>query len=74
MDGTSLLRNNVAHIGGIWAFRFMDKLDRRILDLLQRNGELTAAEVAERVGLSKVPCWRRIRRLQRLARLHPPNG
>ena len=42
----------------------MDKLDRRILDLLQKNGALTAAEVAERVGLSKVPCWRRIRRMQ----------
>lgn len=42
----------------------MDKLDRKILDLLQKNGELTAAEVAERVGLSKVPCWRRIRRMQ----------
>src|ERR1700739_3832711 len=42
----------------------MDKLDTRILDLLQTNGELTAAEIAERVGLSKVPCWRRIQRLQ----------
>src|SRR5262249_380731 len=43
---------------------FMDKLDRRILDLLQKDGALTAAEIAERVGLSKVPCWRRIQRLQ----------
>jgi Lrp/AsnC family transcriptional regulator len=43
---------------------FMDKLDARILDLLQANGELTAAEIAERVGLSKVPCWRRIQKLQ----------
>jgi Lrp/AsnC family transcriptional regulator len=42
----------------------MDKLDRKILDLLQKNGALTAAEVADRVGLSKVPCWRRIRRMQ----------
>jgi Lrp/AsnC family transcriptional regulator len=42
----------------------MDKLDRRILELLQKNGELTAAEIAERVGLSKVPCWRRIKRMQ----------
>ena len=42
----------------------MDKLDRRILDLLQKNGALTAAEVAEKIGLSKVPCWRRIKRLQ----------
>jgi Lrp/AsnC family transcriptional regulator len=42
----------------------MDKLDRKILELLQRDGGLTAAEVAERVGLSKAPCWRRIKRLE----------
>jgi len=42
----------------------MDKLDRKILELLQGNGELTAAEIADRVGLSKAPCWRRIRKLQ----------
>ena len=42
----------------------MDKLDRRILDLLQKDGSLTAQEIAERVGLSKVPCWRRIKKLQ----------
>ena len=42
----------------------MDKLDARILELLQQNGELTAAEIADRVGLSKAPCWRRIQRLQ----------
>jgi Lrp/AsnC family transcriptional regulator len=64
MDESPVLRNNIAPTHNIQALRFMDKLDRRILDLLQRNGELTAAEVAERVGLSKVPCWRRIRRLQ----------
>jgi Lrp/AsnC family transcriptional regulator len=42
----------------------MDKLDAKILDLLQHNGELTAAEIAERVGLSKTPCWRRIQKLR----------
>jgi Lrp/AsnC family transcriptional regulator len=42
----------------------MDKLDRKILELLQRDGSLTAAEVADRVGLSKAPCWRRIQKLQ----------
>src|ERR1700728_3741914 len=42
----------------------MDKLDARILELLQGNGELTAAEVADRVGLSKAPCWRRIKKLR----------
>src|SRR5579864_1327800 len=42
----------------------MDRLDTKILDLLQHNGELTAAEIADRVGLSKAPCWRRIQKLQ----------
>jgi Lrp/AsnC family transcriptional regulator len=46
------------------ARRFMDKLDARILDLLQSNGELSAAEIADRIGLSKAPCWRRIQKLQ----------
>ncbi|HUA88791.1 MAG TPA: AsnC family transcriptional regulator, partial [Steroidobacteraceae bacterium] len=38
----------------------MDRLDAKILELLQSNAELTAAEIADRVGLSKAPCWRRI--------------
>jgi Lrp/AsnC family transcriptional regulator len=42
----------------------MDKLDARILDLLQNDGALTAAEIADRVGLSKAPCWRRIQKLR----------
>jgi Lrp/AsnC family transcriptional regulator len=42
----------------------MDKLDKKILELLQKNGGLTAAEVADRIGLSKAPCWRRIKRLE----------
>lgn len=41
----------------------MDKLDLKIIDLLQRDAGLTVAEVADRVGLSKAPCWRRIQRL-----------
>ena len=42
----------------------MDKLDGKILDLLQADGALSAAEIAERIGLSKAPCWRRIQKLQ----------
>ena len=42
----------------------MDKIDRRILELLQQDGALPAAEIADRVGLSKAPCWRRIKKLQ----------
>lgn len=43
---------------------FMDKLDKKILEHLQSDGALTAAELADRVGLSKAPCWRRIRALE----------
>ncbi|MDG1463159.1 MAG: Lrp/AsnC family transcriptional regulator [Gammaproteobacteria bacterium] len=42
----------------------MDAKDRKILDLLQQNAMLTAAEVAEQVGLTTTPCWRRIQRLE----------
>ena len=42
----------------------MDKLDRKILDVLQKDASLTTTEIAERVGLSKAPCWRRIQRLR----------
>lgn len=45
-------------------FVSMDKLDRKILEQLQQDSSLTAQEIAERVGLSKAPCWRRIRALQ----------
>jgi Lrp/AsnC family transcriptional regulator len=42
----------------------MDKIDRKILELLQKDGALAAADLAERIGLSKAPCWRRIKRLE----------
>ena len=40
-------------------------IDIKILDLLQGNASLTAAEVAEQVNLSASPCWRRINRLEK---------
>ncbi len=42
----------------------MDSIDRRILGELQRDGRVAIAELAERVGLSTTPCWRRVRRLE----------
>jgi Lrp/AsnC family transcriptional regulator len=42
----------------------IDKVDRRILDLLQREGALSVAEVAARTGLSTTTCWRRIQGLE----------
>jgi DNA-binding Lrp family transcriptional regulator len=34
------------------------------LDLIQHDASLSVAEIAERVGLSSSPCWRRIKRLE----------
>lgn len=42
----------------------LDNFDRRILALLQEDASLSTAEIAERVGLSQSPCWRRIQRLK----------
>lgn len=44
----------------------LDSVDARILDLIQNDAALSVAEIAERVGLSSSPCWRRIKRLEEL--------
>jgi len=43
----------------------LDRIDRRILDCLQRDAGLSTAEIADRVGLSTTPCWRRIQNLEK---------
>ena len=43
----------------------LDSVDARILDLLQRDASLSIADIAEKVGLSSSPAWRRIERLKR---------
>jgi len=42
----------------------MDDMDRKILRTVQKHPDLPVAELAERVGLSHTPCWRRMKRLQ----------
>ena len=42
----------------------LDKFDIAILNELQADGRLTNAELAQRVGLSAAPCWRRVRALE----------
>ena len=43
----------------------LDAYDRAILRELQSDGRLTNTELAQRVGLSAAPCWRRVRALER---------
>lgn len=42
-----------------------DRLDRRLLSLLQQEGRMTTVELAERVGLSPTAVTERVKRLQR---------
>ena len=42
----------------------LDRIDRRILEILQEDASRSAAEIAEMIGLSQSPCWRRIQRLR----------
>lgn len=43
----------------------LDRIDRKILDSLQRNGRISNAELAEQIGLSPSACSERVRRLER---------
>ena len=42
----------------------LDAIDRRILERLQHDGRLSNADLAEQVGLSSSPCWRRVKALE----------
>lgn len=41
----------------------LDAIDRRLLRELQRDATIAIAELAQRVGLSQTPCWKRVKRL-----------
>jgi len=43
----------------------LDRIDRRILDLLQRQGRVSMTELAEHIGLSASPCAERVKRMER---------
>lgn len=43
----------------------MDRIDRRILEELQRDSAMSQRVVAERVGLSQNACWRRMQALDK---------
>ena len=41
----------------------LDRPDKKILTILQRDASLTVSELAVKIGLSTSPCWRRVNRL-----------
>ncbi|MGV0818747.1 Lrp/AsnC family transcriptional regulator [Martelella sp. AMO21009] len=42
----------------------MDRLDRKILRLIQEDSTLAVADIGKKVGLSTTPCWRRIQKME----------
>ena len=44
----------------------LDGIDRRILRELQRDATMAIADLAQRVGLSQTPCWKRVQKLETL--------
>ena len=42
----------------------LDRIDRKILHELMRDSTLPVAQLAERVGLSQTPCWKRVQKLE----------
>lgn len=44
----------------------IDGIDAKILHLIQSNAALSVADIAEKVGLSSSPCWRRIKRMEEI--------
>ncbi|AYJ84889.1 Lrp/AsnC family transcriptional regulator (plasmid) [Sphingomonas paeninsulae] len=42
----------------------LDRIDRKILGILQNDATQSVAEIGEAVGLSTTPCWKRIKRLE----------
>jgi Lrp/AsnC family transcriptional regulator len=42
----------------------LDRVDREILRLLSVDASMSLADIAEKVGLTATPCWKRIRRME----------
>jgi Lrp/AsnC family leucine-responsive transcriptional regulator len=43
----------------------LDRIDRKILEILQRQGRIPMTELAQQIGLSTSPCTERVRRMER---------
>jgi Lrp/AsnC family transcriptional regulator len=43
----------------------LDRLDYKILELLQEDATLTVGDLAEKIGLTATPCWKRVQKLEK---------
>ena len=42
----------------------LDRIDRKILGILQKDATIPVAEIGKKIGLSTTPCWRRIQKME----------
>jgi Lrp/AsnC family transcriptional regulator len=54
----------LAQTGSTGELTALDKIDRKILALLQKDATTPVAEIGRKVGLSTTPCWRRIQKME----------
>ena len=44
----------------------MDEIDKKILSIVQKDITLPLSDVAKRAGISKTPCWNRLRKMEEI--------
>ncbi len=59
-----ILSNYISFILSLVSVMQLDRYDRHILELLQKEARLSNQELADRIGLSPSPCLRRVKRLE----------
>eukprot|EP01037_Dinobryon_pediforme_P003332 gene3332-3376_t len=49
----------------LMVMRELDRIDLKILDVLQRDGRISITDLADKVSLSATPCSERVKRMER---------
>ena len=42
----------------------MDKIDKEILKIIQKNSSIPLSELSKKIGISSTPCWNRIKKME----------
>ncbi len=42
----------------------VDKIDKKILEILQKNAVIPLTELSKKIGISVTPCWNRIKKME----------
>lgn len=62
MQNLLYLRVKIERISKVWYM--LDKIDKKLLNLLQQDCTLSLQVLSENVNLTSTPCWKRLKRLE----------